>query len=77
MITSAVGVELISTTALVDRIFGELPTPYLPKHLGKTKRAAIKEVHQLLTENTESIERYLSSRQNRYPGIVLPPEQYT
>ena len=62
--------------SLVDAIVEEFSIPSLPTHLGKTNYAAIKEAHQLLTENAALDERAIRRGQNGYLGLVLPPKQY-
>ena len=61
-----------SVNATVERF----PIPSLPKCMGKTDYATIKEVHQLLTANVSLVESELGEGQNGYLGLIFPPEQY-
>ena len=78
-ITSTVGVEDILTATLVVANVEGLPFPPLltPKHAGNTDYVAMKEIHQLLTENTALVKSNLGIGQNLYLRFILPPEKYT
>ena len=50
--------------ATADAIVEGLPTPSLPKHLGKLDYVPIKDTHQLLMENAVLVESALGGGQN-------------
>ena len=76
LIASTVDIEAIPTAAAVDATVEGLPAPSLPKHSIKPDYASIKETHQLLTANAESVKCDLGEGQNGYLGLILSPEQY-
>ena len=64
------------TSTAVDTTVEGFPTPSIPKHYGKPDYTVIKETHQLLMANADSIECELSGDQKGYLGLILPSKQY-
>ena len=75
MVTSTVCAVVTPTATFIDDTIEVFLTPSPPKHTGNPNYSAIKDIHQLLTENAELVESNLIVRQNVYIGIILPPKQ--
>ena len=76
LITSTVGVKVMSTASLVNDNVEGLPTTSLIKHAVKPNYVDIKEVHKLLTANEASVEIDLRRVHKSYLNIILPPKKY-
>ena len=76
LVTSTVVVEVMSTASSVDATIKGFLDPSLPKHAGNTDYVEIKEHHQLLMENTVSVDSDIFRENNVYLGIIFPPDQY-
>ena len=62
---------------LLDAITDGLPSPNLPKQIGKTSYISIRDTQFLLTGNAELIESHCGGGQNIQPGLILTATQYT